>query len=132
MPICARGLRHRHRVQRISFYQPSTGNGSIRVMADIGWNLSIGQDWTFMGTQLASSAMCLTRLPARAQQHDLVTVSLFTEQGPIDVAQATLNNSTGAFDIPIVMPTNLPSDAYEFVVDLISRRFPWWPLLHVC
>ena len=47
----------------------------------------------------------------------LITVSLFTEQGPIDVAQSRLNNSTGTFDIPIAMPTNLPSDAYEFVVD---------------
>ena len=47
----------------------------------------------------------------------LITVSLFTEQGPIDVAQSSLNNSTGAFDIPITMPRNLPSDAYEFVVD---------------
>ena len=47
----------------------------------------------------------------------LITVSLFTEQGPIDVAQSSLNNSTGAFDIPITMPNNLPSDAYEFVVD---------------
>ncbi|MEC9194527.1 MAG: DUF4129 domain-containing protein [Candidatus Thermoplasmatota archaeon] len=47
----------------------------------------------------------------------LITVSLFTEQGPIDVAQATLNNTTGAFDIPITMPTTLRSDAYEFVVD---------------
>ena len=47
----------------------------------------------------------------------MITVSLFTEQGPIDVAQATLNNTTGAFDIPITMPTTLRSDAYEFVVD---------------
>ena len=102
-----------------SFYQPSTGNGSIRVMADIGWNLSIGQDWTYMGnsTRLFGDVFDSVYLTPVLNNTTLVTVSLFTEQGPIDVAQATLNNSTGAFDIPIVMPTNLPSDAYEFVVD---------------
>ena len=102
-----------------SFYQPSTGNGSIRVMADIGWNLSIGQDWTYMGnsTRLFGDVFDSVYLTPVLNNTTLITVSLFTEQGPIDVAQATLNNSTGAFDIPIVMPTNLPSDAYEFVVD---------------
>lgn len=56
----------------------------------------------------------------------LISVSLFTEQGPIDVAQSTLNNTTGTFDIPITMPTNLRSDAYEFVVDFnfLVRRPP--------
>ena len=102
-----------------SFYQPSTGNGSIRVMADIGWNLSIGQDWTYMGnsTRLFGDVFDSVYLTPVVNNTTLITVSLFTEQGPIDVAQSTLNNSTGAFDIPIVMPTNLRSDAYEFVVD---------------
>ena len=102
-----------------SFYQPSTGNGSIRVMADIGWNLSIGQDWTYMGnsTRLYGDVFDSVYLTPVVNNTTLITVSLFTEQGPIDVAQSTLNNSTGAFDIPIVMPTNLRSDAYEFVVD---------------
>ena len=44
-----------------SFYQPSTGFGSIRVMADIGWNLpsvKIGLSWAIPP---ASLAMCLTQ-----------------------------------------------------------------------
>ncbi|DAC22767.1 MAG TPA: hypothetical protein D7H91_01965, partial [Candidatus Poseidoniales archaeon] len=102
-----------------SFYQPSTGNGSMRVMADIGWNLSIAQDWTFMGnsTRLFGDVFDSVYLTPVLNNTTLITVSLFTEQGPIDIAQSSLNNSTGAFDIPIVMPNNLPSDAYEFVVD---------------
>ena len=101
------------------FYQASAGNGTIRVMADIGWNLSIGQDWTFMGnsTRLFGDVYDAVYLTPVVNNSTLITVSLFTEQGPIDVAQSRLNNSTGAFDIPIAMPTNLPSDAYEFVVD---------------
>ena len=102
-----------------SFYQPSTGFGSIRVMADIGWNLSIGQDWTFMGnsTRLFGDVFDAVYLTPVIGNTTLISVSLFTEQGPIDVAQSTLNNTTGTFDIPITMPTNLRSDAYEFVVD---------------
>ena len=101
------------------FYQPSAGTGAIRVMADIGWNLSIGQDWTFMGnsTRLFGDVFDAVYLTPVLNNTTLITVSLFTEQGPIDIAQSSLNNTTGAFDIPITMPTNLPSDAYEFVVD---------------
>ena len=100
-------------------YQPSIGNGSMRVMADIGWNLSIAQDWTFMGnsTRLFGDVYDAVYLNPVVNNTTLITVSLFTDFGPIDVAQATLNNSTGTFDIPITMPTNLPSNAYEFAVD---------------
>ena len=102
-----------------SFYQPSIGLGSLRVMANIGWNLSIGQDWTFMGnsTRLVGDVFDAVYLTPVLNNTTLISVSLFTEQGPIDIAQSTLNNSTGAFDIPIRMPMNLRSDAYEFILD---------------
>ena len=101
------------------FYQPSTGFGGIRVMADIDWNLSIGQDWTFMGnsTRLFGDVFDAVYLTSVLNNTTLISVSLSTDDGPIDIAQATLNNTTGAFDIPITMPTFLPSNAYDFVVD---------------
>ena len=101
------------------FYQPSTGFGGIRVMADIDWNLSIGQDWTFMGnsTRLFGDVFDAVYLTPVLNNTTLISVSLSTDDGPIDIAQATLNNTTGAFDIPITMPTFLPSNAYDFVVD---------------
>ena len=101
------------------FYQPSTGFGGIRVMADIDWNLSIGQDWTFMGnsTRLFGDVFDAVYLTPVLNNTTLISVSLSTDEGPIDIAQATLNNTTGAFDIPITMPTFLPSNAYDFVVD---------------
>ena len=104
-----------------SFYQPSTER-SIRVMADIGWNLSIGQDWTYMGnsTRLFGDVFDSVYLTPVVNNTTLITVSLFTEQGPIDVAQSTLNNSTGTFDIPIVMPTNLPRTLTNLWLTLTS------------
>ena len=65
------------------FYQASAGNGTIRVMADIGWNLSIGQDWTFMGnsTRLFGDVYDAVYLTPVVNNSTLITVSLFTEQG---------------------------------------------------
>ena len=102
------------------FYEPSSGFGSMRVQAEIGWNLSIGQDWTFMGnsTRLFGDLFDAVYLTPVIGNTTLISVTLFTDEGPVDVAQATLNNTTGAFDIPIIMPTNLASNAYEFVLDV--------------
>ena len=100
-------------------FSPSTGNGSIRVQADVGWNVSVAQDWTYMGntTRIVGDIFDSVYLTPVIGNDTLISVSLFTDFGPLDIAQASLNNSTGAFDIPITMPTNLPSGVYEFVLD---------------
>ena len=33
-------------------YAPSSGIGLLRVKAEIGWNISISQDWTHLGDEL--------------------------------------------------------------------------------
>ena len=33
-------------------YSPSSGNGLLRVKAEIGWNISISQNWTHLGDNL--------------------------------------------------------------------------------
>ena len=98
------------------FFEPSTASGLIRVLAEIGWNLSIGQDWTDFGnsTYLYGDIYDAVYLNRVIGNDTLILVTMLTTQGPIDVAQARLNNSTGEFNISITMPTNLPSDAYEF------------------
>ena len=107
------------------FYQPSIGSGSMRVQAEIGWNVSIAQDWTYMGnsTRISGDIFDAVYLTPVVGNETLISVTLFTEIGPIDIAQSSLNNSTGAFDIPITMPTNLPSGVYDFVLafDFLSR-----------
>ncbi len=101
------------------YYQPSTGNGTMRVQADIDWNLSIGQDWTFMGnsTRLYGDIFDSVHLTPVVGNDTLISVSLVTPEGPLDIAMASLNNTTGAFDIPVRMPTTLASGVYEFVLD---------------
>jgi len=102
-----------------NFYQPSTGNGSMRVQADIDWNLSIGQDWTYMGntTRVFGDIFDSVHLTPVVNNDTRILVSMVTDEGPIDLAQASLNNTTGAFDIPIIMPTFLPSGVYDIVLD---------------
>ena len=101
------------------YYQASTGFGSIRVQADIDWNLSIAQDWTYMGnsTRLIGDIFDSVYLTPVIGNETLILVSLETDEGPIDIATSSLNNSTGAFDIPITMPNFLPSGAYNLVLD---------------
>ena len=101
------------------YYQVSTGLGSIRVQADIDWNLSIAQDWTYMGnsTRLVGDIFDSVFLTPVIGNETLILVSLNTDEGPIDIASSSLNNTTGAFDIPITMPTFLASGAYELVLD---------------
>ena len=101
-------------------YQPSIGAGMTRVQAEIGWNFSIAQDWTHLGnsTYLFGDIYDGLYLNPVLNNTTLITISLLTLEGPFDLAQATLNNTTGAFNISITMPENLPSDAYELVMNL--------------
>ena len=101
------------------FFEPSTGSGPIRVLAEIGWNISIGQDWTDFGnsTYIYGDIFDAVYLNRVIGNDTLILVTMLTPQGPMDIAQSMLNNSTGEFNITITMPTNLPSDAYDFNLD---------------
>ena len=102
------------------FYQPAVGSGSIRVQAEIGYNLTITQDWTYMGntTTLVGDVFDAVYSTPVVNNNTLIRVSMGTDDGPIDVASSRLNTTTGAFNITITMPTNFASGAYEFVLDL--------------
>ena len=101
------------------YYQPSIGNGSIRIQAEIGYNLSIGQDWTHIGnsTFLFGDIFDAVYNTPVLDNNTQIRVSINLEEGPVDIAQSSLNNSTGAFNIPITMPTYMPSGAYDFVLE---------------
>ncbi len=101
------------------YYQPSIGNGSIRVQAEIGYNLSIGQDWTHIGnsTFLSGDIFDAFYNTPVLNNNTQIRVTINLEDGPVDIAQSSLNNSTGAFNIPITMPTTIGSGVYDFVVE---------------
>ena len=101
------------------YYQPSIGAGSIRVQAEIGYNLSIGQDWTHIGnsTFLSGDIFDAFYNTPVLNNNSQIRVTINLDEGPVDIAQSSLNNSTGAFNIPITMPTYLPSGAYDFVLE---------------
>lgn len=102
------------------FYQPAIGSGSIRVQAEIDYNLSISQDWTYMGntTTLVGDIFDAVYNTPVLNNNTLIRVSMGTDDGPIDLASSRLNTTTGAFNISITMPTNFASGAYELALDL--------------
>ena len=48
----------------------------------------------------------------------MISLLMSTPEGPLDLAQGFLNNSTGSFNLSFTAPTNFPSDSYEFVLNL--------------
>jgi len=69
------------------FFEPSTGSGLLRVLAEIGWNLSIGQDWTDFGnsTYLYGDIYDAVYLNRVIGNDTLILVSMLTTEGLIDV-----------------------------------------------
>ena len=60
----------------------------MRVQAEIGWNVSIAQDWTYMGnsTRISGDIFDAVYLTPVVGNETLISVTLFTEIGPIDIA----------------------------------------------
>ncbi|DAC70888.1 MAG TPA: hypothetical protein D7I16_01920, partial [Candidatus Poseidoniales archaeon] len=102
-------------------YQPSFASDSIRVQAEIGWNLSILQDWTHLGntTYIVGDIFDGQFTTERVLGNDtIIAVTMFDGDGfPIDLANGILDNATGEFNLTVVMPTTLPSNGYEVIVD---------------
>ena len=104
-----------------SLYQPGTSSGLIRVQAEIGWNLSVLQDWTHLGntTYIVGDIFDAQYTNERVLGNDtVISMSLLDSEGfPFDLANGMLDNTTGEFNLTVVMPTTLPSNGYEVFVD---------------
>ncbi|RJU90761.1 MAG: DUF4129 domain-containing protein, partial [Candidatus Poseidoniales archaeon] len=102
-------------------YQPSAVTLPVRVAAEIAWNLSVSQDWTHLGNtsyvygDIFDALYTNTRVTNNAT---MISLLMSTPEGPLDLAQGFLNNSTGSFNLSFTAPTNFPSDSYEFVLNL--------------
>ncbi len=99
------------------YFQPSIGQAWLRTQAEVGWNLSVGQDWNHLGTStyIYGDVFDSVHLTPVLNNDSILTVLMRLPDGNlIDIANGMLNNSTGTFNISVTMPTNQPSNAYEF------------------
>ena len=104
-----------------TLYQPGNDSGLIRVQAEIGWNLTILQDWTHLGntTYIVGDIFDGQFTTERVLGNDtIIAMTMLDGDGfPIDLANGMLDNATGEFNLTVVMPTTLPSNGYEVAVD---------------
>ena len=104
-------------------YQPSTGTSTVRIAAEVAWNLSLGQDWTHLGnSSYLSGDIFDAQYPNISVLGDNITmlsITMFTTEGmPIDLSQGLLDNTTGSFLLNFTLPTTSPSDSYEFILNM--------------
>jgi hypothetical protein len=104
-------------------YQPSTGLSSVRVAAEVGWNLTLAQDWTHIGnsTYIYGDIFDAVHTNRKILGDNITMLSLImaTADGqPIDLAQGLLNNTTSAYNLSFTVPETSPSNAYEFILNM--------------
>jgi hypothetical protein len=96
-------------------YVPSTWNSTMRVKAEISWNLTLLDEWVHLGNSTVvygniSDAVHGTRVLNNASA---LTLMLLTPQGPVDLAVGMLNTTTGDFSLNISAPTVFAGGVYE-------------------
>ena len=100
----------------------------MRVKAEIGWNISISQDWTHLGDELWINGSIFDgvyQTPILGDNISQYSIVLVTEDGRnIDLAQGVVDNQTSSFSENVTIPTNLPSDAYDVEIrfDFYSQQ----------
>ncbi len=109
-------------------YAPSSGSGLLRVKAEIGWNITISQNWTHLGDELWINGSIFDgvyQTPILGDNITQYSIVLITDDGRnIDLAQGTVNNLTSSFTSNVSIPTNLPSNAYDVEIrfDFYSQQ----------
>jgi len=104
-------------------YQASVGSHMIRVAAEVAWNLTLGQDWTHLGNSSYLSGDIFdaqyTNISVLGDNITMLSIIMMTPDGmPIDLSQGLLNNTTGSFLLNFTIPTNYPSNSYEFILNM--------------
>ena len=109
-------------------YDSSSGNGFLRVKAEIGWNITIAQDWTHIGnTTFINGTIydAVYQTPILGDNISQYTIVMITEETKqIDLAQGLVNNLTSDFSANITIPFNIKSNAYTIQVsfDFYSQQ----------
>ncbi|MEC8258075.1 MAG: transglutaminase domain-containing protein, partial [Candidatus Thermoplasmatota archaeon] len=101
-------------------YAPSEGNGTLRVKAEIGWNITVSQNWTHLGDSVwinGSIYDAVYQSPILGDNVSQYSMVLISDDGRnIDLAQGLVDNITSTFSENITLPTILPSNAYDIEI----------------
>ena len=105
------------------FYKPSIGQTSVRVAAEVGWNITLAQDWTHIGnsTYIFGDIFDAVHTNRKVLGDNITMLSLIMttiEGQPIDLAQGLLNNTTSEYNLSFTVPITSPSNAYEFILNM--------------
>ena len=100
----------------------------MRVKAEIGWNISISQNWTHLGDELWINGSIFDgvyQTPILGDNISQYSIVLITDDGRnIDLAQGIVDNLTSSFSSNVTIPSNLPSNAYDVEIrfDFYSQQ----------
>ena len=100
------------------YFQVAGNNSLLRIKGTVDITVSVIDDWTYRGntTWLIGDITDAVHNTAVLDNESMIIVTLLTENGPIDLGSGMLNNSTGAYNITITAPMNLPSGVYDIEV----------------
>tara|TARA_B110000459_G_scaffold203878_1_gene262401 strand:- start:2962 stop:11922 length:8961 start_codon:yes stop_codon:yes gene_type:complete len=104
-------------------YQPSIGQESVRVAAEVGWNITLAQDWTHIGnsTYIFGDIFDAVHTNRKVLGDNITMLSLIMttiEGQPIDLSQGLLNNTTSEYNLSFTVPVTSSSNAYEFILSM--------------
>ena len=104
-------------------YQPAIGMSTVRVAAEVAWNLSLSQDWTHLGNSSYLFGDIFdaqyTNVSVLGDNITMLSIIMMTPDGmPIDLSQGLLDNTTGSFLLNFTIPMTNPSDTYEFLLNM--------------
>ena len=104
-------------------YQASIGQGSVRVAAEVDWNITLAQDWTHIGNSsyIFGDIFDAVHTNRKVLGDNITMLSLFMttlEGAPIDLSQGLLNNTTSEYNLSFTVPTTSASNAYDFILDM--------------
>ena len=100
------------------FYLSSTNTSQLRIMGTVDITVTVIDDWSYLGstTWVIGNITDSVHGTSVTNNDSIIRAQLLTPEGPIDLADGLLNNSTGAYNVTITAPTNLPSSVYDIEI----------------
>ena len=100
------------------FYLSSTNTSQLRIMGTVDITVTVIDDWSYLGstTWVIGNITDSVHGTSVTNNDSIIRAQLLTPEGPIDLADGLLNNSTGAYNVTITAPTNLHSSVYDIEI----------------